>query len=39
MEPLIWTIFWVLAGIGAIGAVVAAISMIRTGGDNYSKNA
>jgi len=37
MEPVIWTIFWVCATLGTVGAAVAAVSMIRTGGDNYSK--
>ncbi len=37
-DPTFWiTAFWVCAGLGTIGTVVAAISLIRSGGDNYQK--
>ncbi len=37
MEAIIWTAFWICAGLGAIGTVVAGVTLIRTGGDNYQK--
>ncbi len=36
-EAIISGIFWVLAIVGAVGAVFALVSLIRAGGD-YKKN-
>ena len=36
-QAIILTIFWVIVAVGAIGGVVAGVTMIRTGGDNYQK--
>jgi hypothetical protein len=38
-QAIIWTVFWICAGLGTLGALTAAVAMIRTGGDNYSKKA
>jgi len=36
-QAIIMTVFWVVSAIAAIGGLVAGITLIRTGGDNYQK--
>ncbi len=36
-EAIIWTIFWICAGLGTIGAAVAAVTMLRSADGNYGK--